>query len=105
MRDKKGFKAEFKARFKERFKDRTRNPEHTSNSAFYTIGSIFVILIVMLAFFLLMSLLVTLFFNYPVKYLLWVMFRYNLAKISYWTGMLLTFVLMIISSLFSHNAS
>lgn len=105
MSERKGFKAEFKAKFKERFKDKTRNYEYTSNSAFHTIGFIFVILIIMLAFFLLMSLLVTLFFNYPVKYLLWVMFRYNLAKISYWTGMLLTFVLMIISSLFSHNAS
>ena len=105
MSKRKGFKAEFKAKFKERFKDKTRNSEYTSNSAFHTVGFIFVILIIMLAFFLLMPLLVTLFFNYPVKYLLWVMFRYNLAKISYWTGMLLTFVLMIISSLFSHSAS
>lgn len=66
---------------------------------------VFGIILMGVALFLLMSLLVTLLFNYPIKYLLWVMFRYNLTKISYWTGMLLTFVLMILSSLFSHNDS
>lgn len=54
------------------------------------------LVLIVVAVFLLNSLFIMALYNYPIKYLLWVLFSYNVKPISYGIGMLVTFVLMII---------
>lgn len=54
------------------------------------------LVLIVVAVFLLNSLIIMALYNYPIKYLLWVLFSYNVKPISYGIGMLVTFVLMII---------
>lgn len=54
------------------------------------------LVLIAVAVFLLNSLIIMALYNYPIKYLLWVLFSYNVKPISYGIGMLVTFVLMII---------
>ena len=61
------------------------------------------IILMGIASFLLESLIITALYNYSIKYLLWVMFSYNARPISFVTGMLLTFSLVVIHSTVSTN--
>jgi len=68
---------------------------------------VFGITLLGIASFLLESVIITALYNYSIKYLLWVMFSYNARPISFVTGMLLTFSLVVIHSVVStnHNTS
>lgn len=61
------------------------------------------IILMGIASFLLESLIITVLYNYSIKYLLWVMFSYSARPISFITGMLLTFSLGVIHGIVSTN--